>query len=213
MTPSRSLLMIASSDDSTTAARRRTARSAALRSEMSRAIFDAPIDRAGVVEDRGHAQGNRHQPSVLGDSNGLEVADRPPGADLAEHVVLFALPVGRDDHPDRPADRLFSRIAEHPLRGLVPRSDRAVEVLADDGVVGRFDHAREMEMIQVAGITAHRQPRRSSSPCLPIMGRRRRAAAWRASTAAGQRRRAPPDSDGAEGQGQITVGSDSTPAC
>jgi hypothetical protein len=44
-----------------------------------------------------------------------------------------------NQHRDRLADGLLLEIAEQPLRALVPGADHAVEVLADDGVVGRFD--------------------------------------------------------------------------
>ena len=61
-----------------------------------------------------------------------------------EDHVFFGLPIGGNDHPDRLADRFRGGVAEHPFGGAVPRRDDAVQVLADDGVVGRFDDPGEM---------------------------------------------------------------------
>ena len=41
-------------------------------------------------------------------------------------------------------DRLRGGVAEHPLRRPVPGRDDAVQILADDGVVGRFNDPGEM---------------------------------------------------------------------
>ena len=40
------------------------------------------------------------------------------------------------------ADDFLRRIAKNPLRPLVPAGDDAIEVFADDGVVGGFDNGR-----------------------------------------------------------------------
>jgi hypothetical protein len=56
-------------------------------------------------------------------------------AHLTDDVVLFRKALVGNDQRDRPADGLVGRVAEHPLRGLVPAGDDPVEILADDRVV------------------------------------------------------------------------------
>ncbi len=56
-------------------------------------------------------------------------------------------PVGRHDQGDVPADCLRLRPAVEPLCGRVPAGDRAIEGLADDGVVGRLDDGRQVAAI------------------------------------------------------------------
>ena len=55
---------------------------------------------------------------------------------------------------ERP-DRLGGGVAEHPLRGPVPRRDDAVQILADDGVVGRFDNFGEVSKGEIEGRFRH----------------------------------------------------------
>src|SRR6187455_2483181 len=82
--------------------------------------------------------------------------DGLPRPDPAENHILFRLPVGRDDHANRPADRLCGCVAEHALGRTVPRHNRAVEILADDGVVRRFDDTGEMAKGEVVERWQHR---------------------------------------------------------
>src|SRR4051794_9484274 len=65
--------------------------------------------------------------------------DARAAADATEDEVLLLLAVRRDDESDGLANRFFSGVAEHPLRGRVPRLDDAIEVLADNRVVRRFN--------------------------------------------------------------------------
>ena len=69
--------------------------------------------------------------------------DRFAAPKAAQDVVFLALAVGRDDHPDRPPDRLRCREAEQSLGGRVPRGDDPVEVLADDRLLGPADEGGE----------------------------------------------------------------------
>jgi hypothetical protein len=55
-----------------------------------------------------------------------------------EDCRLVILAIRRDQDAPWLADGLFGRKAKDPLRSLVPRGDDAVEVLADNGVVGGF---------------------------------------------------------------------------
>src|SRR5262245_25672583 len=71
-------------------------------------------------------------------------------------INLFAAPDGfqsprllirairRYQNHDGLADDLFSRIAKQFLRAFVPTYDDAVQILADDGVVRRFDDGRQL---------------------------------------------------------------------
>ena len=47
-------------------------------------------------------------------------------------------------------------VAEHALGRPIPGRDDAVQVLADDGVVGRFDDAREVPNRNIIGQLLHR---------------------------------------------------------
>ena len=116
-------------------------------------------DRAGVVADRRDGQRDVERPAVLGDPHGLEMLDALAAAQPREDVVFFGLPLGRDQHPDRPADELVGRIAEQPLGGGVARLNDAVEILREDRIVGRVDDRGE-----VRGTRA-RDSRRSGASC------------------------------------------------
>ena len=73
----------------------------------------------------------------------VSISTGSPARMWRQHHVFLAPPVGRNDQRDRLADRLGCGVAEHPLGAAVPGHDDAVEVLADDRVVGRFDDGRE----------------------------------------------------------------------
>jgi len=71
------------------------------------------------------------------------VVDALAAPNAVEDAGLFVAALGRDQHSDRLSDCLLGRVAEQPLRSGVPAVDDALEVLADDCVVGKFDDARE----------------------------------------------------------------------
>ena len=160
--------MMASSDDSTTAASRRLAASARFRSLMSRAIFDAPmtVPSSSRIGDTVSEIGTS-DPSLRRRIVSKCVTDSP-APDAREHVVFLGLPIGGDDHPNGAADRLGGRVAEHPFGGAVPGRDDAVQILADDRVVRRFDDLGEMargdivQLLRHARITARRAESESS---------------------------------------------------
>ena len=62
-----------------------------------------------------------------------------PAAEPLQDRPLLVVSLRRDDQGDRLADRLVGRVTEKALGPGVPRSDDAVERLADDRVLGRFD--------------------------------------------------------------------------
>ena len=65
-------------------------------------------------------------------------------ADTRQDAWLFVVAFLRDQGENRLADDLIRRIAEQALGALVPAHDGAVEVLADDRVVGGFDDGGEV---------------------------------------------------------------------
>jgi hypothetical protein len=109
--------------------------SAALRSLMSRAIFEAP----GLVADRRDGDGNVDASAILAEALGLEVLDRFAAQDCRVEPFLFVVMIARYQLEDGLADDLFGRVAEDRLRRPVPTGDDTVEGLADDGVFRRFD--------------------------------------------------------------------------
>ena len=49
-----------------------------------------------------------------------------------ENPLLLIMPVGRDQDRDGLADDLFGKVAENPLRTLVPACDGAIKVYTYD---------------------------------------------------------------------------------
>ena len=69
--------------------------------------------------------------------------DTLPAAKLLQDFGLFIEAIGREEDGDGIADHFLGGVAEHPLGGWIPAFDDAVEVFADDGVVGRGDDRLE----------------------------------------------------------------------
>jgi hypothetical protein len=63
--------------------------------------------------------------------------------DAGEHAVFLGQPVVWNNHRDRPADGFFGGEPEHALGGAIPRRNHALEILPDDGIVGRFHNRHE----------------------------------------------------------------------
>ena len=96
-------------------------------------------DAAGRVPDRRHRQRDDGLRPVLAAAHGLEVVDRFTAPNPTQHLVFFALPIRGKDDSDGLSDDFFGGVAEQPFGAAIPRRDRARDVLADDGVVARFD--------------------------------------------------------------------------
>jgi hypothetical protein len=105
--------------------------------------FRRADDLALSIFDRRDRQRNIDAASILVLTQGFEVLDLLSPPDALENLQLLILPVRWNENRDRFADYFFRRISEYPLRALVPAGDNAVEVLADDGVVGGFDDRDE----------------------------------------------------------------------
>src|ERR1700730_18208425 len=75
--------------------------------------------------------------------DGLIVVDALATPDSRHDRFFLFLLIGRNQTRNRLADDFLSQIAKNALRAGVPAGDDAIEVLADDGVVARFDDSGE----------------------------------------------------------------------
>src|SRR5690348_3168622 len=76
---------------------------------------------------------------MLGLPNRFEMVDTLSPPDARQDHALFILPIVRDEDRNGLANYLRGRVAEHTLRTPIPTCDHAIEVLADNGIVARFD--------------------------------------------------------------------------
>jgi hypothetical protein len=100
-------------------------------------------DLALRVPDRRYRDRDRDPPPVLGDAGGLEMVDALSRADPLDDPGFLVVQFRRDDRGDVLADDLRGQVAENPGGTAVPRLDDAVQGLADDGVIRRFDDGGE----------------------------------------------------------------------
>jgi hypothetical protein len=91
-----------------------------------------------------YCQRNVDRAAVLVPANGLVVVDPFAAADARENSRLLVEPIRRDQDGDRFADGLLRFVAEQALGPAIPGPDDAVEILADDGVLGRFHDCGEL---------------------------------------------------------------------
>src|ERR1700722_1973645 len=70
--------------------------------------------------------------------------DPVPAAQAGKNLLFLVPTILGDDECNMFADRLLGGIAEHVLSALIPALNDAVEVLADDGVVGRSDNCGQV---------------------------------------------------------------------
>src|SRR3954470_9547945 len=109
------------------------------------AFGNVPGDVGGAVDsaigtvDGGHGQGDVDRLSVLANADGFEGLDPSAAADALEDLGFFVDPVGRAKHADVAADRFARGVPVDDLRAAIPALDDAVEVLGNNGVLGRFD--------------------------------------------------------------------------
>ena len=105
-----------------------------------------PDDGAGAVADGRCRQGALDVATVLCHPHGLEVLDSLSLTDRGEDVILFGLSVGRNQHADRASNQLRRGVAEEALRRLVARPDDAVQILRQNGVLGRLYDGRQIRL-------------------------------------------------------------------
>ncbi len=102
-------------------------------------------DATGLVFYGGDGGGDFDFFPGFGDAGGFIMLEALAGAEFGEDLVLLVLKVCGDEAENGLADDFFGGVAEHALRAVVPGADDAVEVLADDGVVGGIDDGGEAE--------------------------------------------------------------------
>src|SRR5205085_12648061 len=101
-------------------------------------------DAAGRVPDGRGVDGDADDRAVFADAPRLVVGDAAPGGRRREEFTDLGVEAGGGDHADVAADDRRRGVAVGLLRAQVPTRDPAVQRLADDGVVGRFDDGREL---------------------------------------------------------------------
>src|SRR5439155_19355038 len=100
-------------------------------------------DFARLQADRRYRQRNRDQGSVLAPADRLEMLEGFTAPDFGKNLVFFKLALRRNDQTDGLTDDIISAVPEDPLGATVPGGDDAVQVFADDRVLGRGDDRRE----------------------------------------------------------------------
>ena len=98
--------------------------------------FRCTDDAAMLIFHRRDGQRDIEQRAVFALADGFEVIHTFTTLQAAQDVRFFLQALGRNQNSDWLSDRLFSGIAEQTLSAVVPASNDAVEILADDGVVG-----------------------------------------------------------------------------
>jgi hypothetical protein len=110
---------------------------ARFRSEMSRAILDAPM----IVPEasfRRNSQRNIQRATVLATTNRFVVVYTLSTTKALQDRWFFVLAIFRDQNVNGLADCFIGRVAEKPLRARVPRRNDPVEALADYCVIRRL---------------------------------------------------------------------------
>src|ERR1700722_8671811 len=115
---------------------------ALLLAEVAGDLGDAD-DSAFVVTNRRDGQHHGDERALLALAFRFDVIDPLALVDAFEDRDFFSDAVRWNDQGDGMADDFGGRITEHALGGVVPGGDDAVEVLANNSVVARFDDGLE----------------------------------------------------------------------
>ena len=107
------------------------------RPDVPRDLRRADDPPAGILDRRNH-QRDRHARPVLVPPDRLHLHGLA-GANAGEHPIFLGVSVTGNDQSDVLPDCFGLRVTEHPLGRTIPRRDHAVQTLAHDGIVGRFD--------------------------------------------------------------------------
>src|SRR5205823_5910242 len=89
------------------------------------------------VADGGYGHRNVDVAPVLASPHRLEMVNPLAPPKPGQNLVLFVQSVSGKEHGYRPADHLLRPIAEDGFGAPVPARDDPVQILADNGVVGR----------------------------------------------------------------------------
>ena len=119
----------------------------------------------------GNAQRNVQQRAVFAAADCFVVVDALAAPDALQDARLFIEPTGRYEHGDRLADRFRRCVTKEPHGPVIPTGDDAVEVFADDGIVGRRGDGRDW----ARACSACLRSVMSTSMLMPTIGRRYRA--------------------------------------
>ena len=106
--------------------------------------FRRPDNLAVLIPYWRHGERYVDEATVLAAADGFKMIDALAAPDASENDWLLVLQILRDDDGDRFADDLLRRITEQPSGAGIPADDDAIEVFADDRIVGQFDDAREL---------------------------------------------------------------------
>src|SRR6185369_18070090 len=102
---------------------------------------DSPL----LVPDGRDPKRNRDMSPVFCNMNGFIMVDTLPSLELVEDFCLLFLQVGGNQPKDGFADYFFTRVSENPRGSSVPTGNGSVQVLGDDGVIGRLDDCFQSE--------------------------------------------------------------------
>ena len=97
--------------------------------------FRGPDHLPFLILDRGYGERHIDALSVLPEAHRIEVLDTLATSETREDVLFFGFELWRNDRHDRPADDLARRIPIEALGRRIPRGDRAIDGLADDGII------------------------------------------------------------------------------
>src|ERR1043166_2345749 len=83
----------------------------------------SPNDVALRIFDRRNRERKLNPASILPHTNAFKVVDSFTSSDALQNLWFFIQPVGWNQNRDWFSDDLFSRVAENPLRPLIPARD------------------------------------------------------------------------------------------
>lgn len=95
------------------------------------------------IANGGNGKRNIKENSVFSAANRFEVFDALPAANLRDDTGLLLEPIRRKKHGDRFAENLGGGVAKDSLCSVVPTGDGAVQVFAENCVIGGFDNGAE----------------------------------------------------------------------
>ena len=112
-----------------------------------------------------------NQPPVFASALRVVLLDALAASDMAEDVILLAVPLRRYQLENWLPDDFMRRITEYPFGAEIPRRDEAVQILADDCIVGRFNNGRQpCRGIQSGFVIDHASDRSYETKRSPNMG-------------------------------------------
>jgi hypothetical protein len=101
-------------------------------------------DATGVVADRGEADDHLHPATIPGHPFGFQPQNCLTLRDRRQAGKNIRTLIGREGHRDRLPDRLVRRPAVEPFGAPVPAGDGAIELGAEDRLLGVLDDRRQV---------------------------------------------------------------------